>query len=141
MQRRITTTDWDLYDTRHAVFIPAQMTGEQLEQGYGRAYHDFYRWSAIARGALAHGDVVAGLRHAAYAAGWKKFEPLWDLVIRARQAGMMLPVLETILTEFGHRPAGRDPIRRPAAPFPGPVRWLDQATSLPLFDGKSERKC
>ncbi len=51
MQRRITTTDWDLYDTRHAVFTPAQMTGEQLEQGYWRAYRDFYRWGAIARGA------------------------------------------------------------------------------------------
>ena len=45
----------------------------------------------------------AGLRHAAYAAGWKKFEPLWDLVIRAKRAGMMLPVLETILAEFGAR--------------------------------------
>jgi hypothetical protein len=50
MQRRITTTDWDLYDTRHAVFTPAQMTAKQLEHGYWRAYRDFYRWGAIARG-------------------------------------------------------------------------------------------
>jgi radical SAM superfamily enzyme YgiQ (UPF0313 family) len=113
-QRRITTTEWDLYDTRHAVFTPAQMTGEQLEQGYRRAYRDFYRWGAIARGAMAHGHVVAGLRHAAYAAGWKKFEPLWDLVIRARQAGKMLPVLETILSEFGHRPPGERPPQQAA---------------------------
>jgi radical SAM superfamily enzyme YgiQ (UPF0313 family) len=141
MQRRITTTEWDLYDTRHAVFTPAQMTGEQLERGYWRAYRDFYRWGAIARGALAHDSVVTGLRHAAYAAGWKKFEPLWDLVIRARQAGRMLPVLETILTEFGHRPAGQDTIRLLAAPRPGPVRWLDQATSSPVWEGKSERRC
>ena len=48
-------------------------------------------------------EYVAGLRHFAYAAGWKKFEPLWDFVIRARQAGSMLPVLETILSEFGRR--------------------------------------
>ena len=48
---------------------------------------------------------MAGLRHLAYSAGWKKFEPLWDLVIRARQAGAMLPVLEGILSEFGKRPA------------------------------------
>ena len=141
MQRRITTTDWDLYDTRHAVFTPAQMTGEQLEQGYWRAYRDFYRWGAIARGARAHGNVMGGLRHAAYAAGWKKFEPLWDLVIRTKRAGMMLPVLETVLSEFGHRPAGRDTIRRPAAPLPGPARWLDQATSSLVWDGKSERRC
>jgi len=115
MQRRITTTDWDLYDTRHAVFTPAQMTGEQLEHGYWRAYREFYRWGAIARGARAHGDVVAGLRHAAYAAGWKKFEPLWDLIIRAKQASRMLPVLETILSEFGHRPATPD--RTPPPPL------------------------
>ena len=42
----------------------------------------------------------------AYAAGWKKFEPLWDVVIRAKRAGAMLPVLETILGEFGRRSSG-----------------------------------
>ena len=47
--------------------------------------------------------VTARLRHLAYAAGWKKFEPCWDFVIRARRAGMMLPLLETILGEFGKR--------------------------------------
>jgi hypothetical protein len=46
---------------------------------------------------------VSGLRHLAYSAGWKKFEPLWDLVIRAKRAGTLLPVLETILSEFGRR--------------------------------------
>ncbi len=102
-QGRITTDNWDLYDTRHTVFRPAHMTAEALEQGYWRAYRTFYQWRSIARGAAAHDSVLAGVRHAAYAAGWKKFEPLWDLVIRAKQAGMMLPVLETILSEFGTR--------------------------------------
>jgi len=102
-QGRITTDDWDLYDTRHAVFRPARMTGAQLEAGYHGAYRDFYRWSSIARGAAAHGAVVPALRHAAYAAGWKKFEPLWDLVIRARRTAYMLPALESILSEFGRR--------------------------------------
>ena len=60
---------------------------------------------SIVRGASAHDTVLGGLRHAAYAAGWKKFEPLWDFVIRAKRAGMMLPFLETILSEFGHRPS------------------------------------
>ena len=36
-------------------------------------------------------------------AGWKKFEPMWDVIIRAKRAGAMLPVLETILGEFGRR--------------------------------------
>jgi len=30
----------------------------------------------------------------------------WDLVIRAKRAGMMLPALETILSEFGKRSTG-----------------------------------
>ena len=102
-QGRILTRDWDRYDTRHAVFTPARMTGETLEAGYWRAYRDFYRWGAIARGARAHDDVVGQLRHAAYAIGWKKCEPLWDLVIRARQTSAMLPALEAILSGFGRR--------------------------------------
>ena len=43
------------------------------------------------------------VRHAAYAAGWKKFEPLWDAVIRARRLAAMLPLLEGILSGFGAR--------------------------------------
>ncbi len=102
-QDRIVIHDWDRYDTRHTVFRPARMSGDELERGYWRAYREFYRWRSIARGASAHGNVMGGLRHAAYAAGWKKFEPLWDLVIRAKRAGAMLPFLETILSEFGKR--------------------------------------
>ena len=87
-QGRITVHDWDLYDTRHAVFRPARMTADELERGYWRAYRDFYRWGSIVRGAAgARRCSLAGLRHVAYAAGWKKFEPLWDLVIRAKRAG------------------------------------------------------
>ena len=113
-ERRIVLHDWDLYDTRHAVFEPARLTAAELERGYRWAYRQFYRWTSIARGAAAHGDAFAGLRHLAYAAGWKKFEPLWDVVIRARRAGTMLPVLETILSEFGRR-------------SPGPARTVTQA--------------
>jgi radical SAM superfamily enzyme YgiQ (UPF0313 family) len=102
-ERRLTVHDWDLYDTRRAVFRPARMSGARLEAGYRWAYREFYRWRSIVRGAATHGDVVAGVRHVAYAAGWKKFEPLWDVVIRARRAGMMLPALEAILSEFGRR--------------------------------------
>jgi radical SAM superfamily enzyme YgiQ (UPF0313 family) len=105
-QGRLTTSNWDLYDTRHTVFRPARMQPEHLEAGYWWAYDNFYRWRSIARGAAAHADVLGGLRHFAYAAGWKKFEPLWDAVIRMRRAGMMLPALEAILSEFGRRPAG-----------------------------------
>ena len=40
-QGRILTENWDLYDTRHAVFQPTGMTSAALEAGYWRAYHDF----------------------------------------------------------------------------------------------------
>jgi radical SAM superfamily enzyme YgiQ (UPF0313 family) len=131
-QGRITTQNWDLYDTRHAVFRPARMSAEELERGYWRAYRDFYRWRSIARGAAAHDTIVSGLRHLAYAAGWKKFEPLWDVVIRAKRAGMMLPVLETILSEFGRRSssAARSPIEPATSSLPS-VRCAMSRRSAP----------
>lgn len=112
-QGRLLHRNWDLYDTRHAVFRPARMTPEQLEAGYWRAYHDFYRWSAIARGALTKATFLARARHFAYAAGWKKLEPFWDLVLRMRRVAYMRPVLERVLLGAGRRqpgavlPAGR----------------------------------
>ena len=123
-QGRLTAFDWDLYDTRHAVFRPARMTAAELEYGYHRAYREFYRWGSILRGASVHDNLLAGLRHAGYAAGWKKFEPVWDVIIRARRAGAMLPVLETILSEFGRRP----PEAR-ARTVCSTVRALDTMTS------------
>jgi radical SAM superfamily enzyme YgiQ (UPF0313 family) len=108
-QGRVTTHDWDLYDTRHAVFRPARMSAARLESGYREAYREFYRWSSIWRGAAAHGNAVAGLRHLGYAAGWKKFEPLWDMVIRAKRAAAMLPVLEGILDLGTHERPGPYP--------------------------------
>jgi radical SAM superfamily enzyme YgiQ (UPF0313 family) len=98
-QGRIVTGDWDLYDTRHVVYRPAQLTPVALEDGYWRAYRDFYRWSSIARASFTHGSVKHQLKHAAYAVGWKKFEALWGLVIRARQLRAMTPLLEAVLAK------------------------------------------
>ena len=98
---RIIHDDWDRYDTRHAVFRPAGMTAEQLEAGYWRAYRDFYRWRSILSARRHQGRPRRDARHLAYAAGWKKFEPLWDLVIRAKRVGTMLPTLERVLSGFG----------------------------------------
>jgi radical SAM superfamily enzyme YgiQ (UPF0313 family) len=95
---RLRHRDWDLYDTRHVVFETRGMTAEELEAGYWRAYRDFYRWGSILRGASTKASWRDGLRHFAYAAGWKKFEPLWDWIIRARNVARALPVLEAVLT-------------------------------------------
>jgi radical SAM superfamily enzyme YgiQ (UPF0313 family) len=119
---RILHTDWDLYDTRHAVFQPARMTAEALEAGYWRAYRDFYRWGSILRGARSHDRRVDCLRHAAYAVGWKKLEPLWDAVIRARRIAAMLPVLEGVLSGFGAR----------TSPLPPPLSSLRSPSSTDL---------
>lgn len=94
---RILHRDWDLYDTRHCVFQPARMTPAQLEAGYWRAYRDFYRWSSLARSASVQPTLAQGLRHFAYAAAWKKFEPLWDFALRLRRVALARPALEAVL--------------------------------------------
>jgi radical SAM superfamily enzyme YgiQ (UPF0313 family) len=107
---RITSTNWDLYDTRHAVFQPAKMSAEALEAGYWRAYREFYRWGSIFQGAWSKPDWSGRLRHLAYAAGWKKFEPLWDWVIRARRVSNFLPLLELFWGICKHREISRKTI-------------------------------
>ncbi len=96
---RITTHDWDLYDTRHVVYRPARLAAEDLKNGYDWAYREFYRWSSIARGSLSHHSIKHQAKHFFYAVGWKKFEPLWDVVIRAKQLRIMTPLLEGILSK------------------------------------------
>ena len=96
---RILTRDWDLYDTRHVVYRPAHLTPERLKSGYDWAYREFYRWSSIVRASLAHGSTKHQAKHFFYAAGWKKFERMWDGVIRARRLPAMTPLLEGVLSK------------------------------------------
>lgn len=96
---RMTTTNWDHFDTRHVTFRPARMSAEALQSGYDHAYGKFYRWSAIARASLSHGTFKHQLKHFAYASGWKKFEPLWNFVIQMKQLGLMTPLLEGVLSK------------------------------------------
>jgi radical SAM superfamily enzyme YgiQ (UPF0313 family) len=98
---RMLHSNWDLYDTRHVVYQPAGMAPAALEAGYWRAYRDFYRWNSILRGAATKHELWDRLRHVAYAAGWKKFEFMWDWIIRAKRVSRMLPVLEAILNGLG----------------------------------------
>ena len=98
---QIFTSNWDLYDTRHAVFNHPKMSPETLETGYWRAYEEFYKWSNIYRASLVHSQVIGVLRHLAYTGGWKKFEPLWDWVIRVKKVASFLPMLESVLSGFG----------------------------------------
>jgi radical SAM superfamily enzyme YgiQ (UPF0313 family) len=96
---RILTRDWDVYDTRHVVYRPARLTPGALKAGYDWAYREFYRWSSIAQASLSHGSLKHQAKHFFYAVGWKKFEPLWDLVIRAKRLRTMTPLLEGVLSK------------------------------------------
>src|SRR5215471_1620811 len=98
-QGRITTSNWDLYDTRHVVYRPARICPEKLKDGYDWAYEEFYRWSSIARASWSHGSLKHQAKHFFYAVGWKKFEAAWNLVIRARQLRLMTPLLEGVLSK------------------------------------------
>jgi radical SAM superfamily enzyme YgiQ (UPF0313 family) len=102
-QGRITSRNWDLYDTRHVVYRPARLSAEALKAGYDRAYRDFYGWANIARGSLTHASTKHRAKHFFYAAGWKKFEPLWDLVIKSRRLAAMTPLLEAVLSKVSAR--------------------------------------
>ncbi len=128
---RLTTSNWDLYDTRHAVLVPARMTAEALEAGYQWAYRQFYTWGSIVRGASTKASLAGGLRHLAYAAGWKKFEPMWDWVIRARRVWEFLPLLESTLDGFGMGRGGRGRReKRMEAPSMAPPDSGERVTQL-----------
>jgi len=67
-------------------------------------YREFYRWGSIWKSAATKSAPRDRLRHIAYAGGWKKFEPLWDVLIRGGQVLHALPFLELILEGFGRHP-------------------------------------
>ncbi len=115
---RLMTDNWDLYDTRHVVYRPARLSQEALKTGYDWAYREFYRWTSISRASRAHGTLKHQAKHFFYAAGWTKFERLWGLVIRAKQLGMMTPVLEAILSKVTDAKAAEDdPVRSGELPL------------------------
>jgi hypothetical protein len=97
-----------LYDTRHVVYQPAQMTPETLEQGYWQSYRDFYRWSSIWQGIQTKDNLRDRLRHLVYTGAWKKAEPIWDILIRLKQVNRLLPMLENVLNRFETNGKGQD---------------------------------
>ncbi len=116
---RMTTNDWDLYDTRHVVYQPARLSPAALKNGYDWAYREFYRWSSIAAASFTHGTLKHQVKHFAYAAGWKKFEGLWNLMIRARQLRAMTPVLEAVLSKVSSGATEGEPSGQAAVPVDG----------------------
>ncbi|MDR2956027.1 MAG: B12-binding domain-containing radical SAM protein [Prevotella sp.] len=106
---RITSRNWDLYDTRHIVYKTNNLTIKELENGYHWAYKEFYKWSNIFDASLKHENTKHKLKHLFYTGGWKKFEPLWNFIIKTGRLNYMLPLLETLLAKVDSRKP--DPIQ------------------------------
>ncbi|MEM6264858.1 MAG: radical SAM protein [Bacteroidota bacterium] len=98
-QNRIKTRNWDLYDTRHVVYETTKLSASELKRGYDWAYREFYSWKNILSASLKHPSHKHKLKHLLYTGGWKKFEPLWNFLIKSRGLNNMLPLLEGILSK------------------------------------------
>lgn len=98
-QDRILTKNWDLYDTRNVVYKTTKLSAEELKNGYDWSYKEFYKWSNIFKSSMNHDSVKHKLKHLFYTGGWKKFEPVWNFLIKTRGLNNMLPILESILSE------------------------------------------
>lgn len=98
VDHRILTRNWDLYDTRNVVYKTAALTSEELKQGYNWSYEEFYSWTNIFKSSFLHDSHKHKLKHLFYTGGWKKFEPIWNLLIKANKLNNMLPVLESLLS-------------------------------------------
>lgn len=98
-QGRILTRNWDLYDTRNVVYQTTQLSADELKAGYDWAYKEFYSWSNIFKASFNHDSNIHKLKHLFYAGGWKKFEAVWNFMIKTKNLNSMLPLLEAILTK------------------------------------------
>ncbi len=116
-QQRLTTHNWDLYDTRHVVYQPLGLSADELKRGYDWSYRAFYEWGAIAKAATAHRSLKHSIKHFAYSAGWKKFEPAWDVVIRLKQLAQMRPILEAVLSRVAPGSGAKQPAADPLLPL------------------------
>ncbi|SDO65268.1 B12-binding domain-containing radical SAM protein [Clostridium gasigenes] len=95
---RILTDDWRLYDTRHLVFKHPNISKEEMEAGYNRAYENFYKWGNIVKCSGNHEELGMKLKHLTYAGTWKKFEPVWNFLIKNEKLfkarGMLVKTLK-----------------------------------------------
>ena len=96
---RIVTRDWDLYDTRHAVYDSVGLSADELEDGYWWSYKEFYKWKNVFKASFSQESFKHQMKHLVYTGGWKKFENLWNVIINTGSLKGMLPLLELLLSE------------------------------------------
>lgn len=102
-QGRLITNNWDLYDTRNVVYKTTKLTSKELKNGYDWAYKEFYSWSNIYKASMNHESNKHKLKHFFYSGGWKKFEPVWNFLIKTKNLNSMLPVLESVLAKVNNK--------------------------------------
>ena len=102
-QGRILHRNWEQYDTRQVVYKTVGLTGDELKKGYDFAYKSFYNWNNIFKASMQHDNLKQIIKHFTYAGGWKKFEPLWNFIIKTKGLNKMLPVLESILSKVKNK--------------------------------------
>jgi radical SAM superfamily enzyme YgiQ (UPF0313 family) len=115
-QGRILHKNWDQYDTRQVVYKTVGLSAGELKRGYDWAYRSFYSWKNIMQASLGHDNLKHKIKHFAYAGGWKKFEPLWNFLIKSEGLNKMLPLLEAILSKVNR--TGKRPQDGTLSPFP-----------------------
>lgn len=98
-QERIVTKNWDLYDTRNVVYKTKNISADALKNGYDWAYRSFYSWENIAKSGFNHDSFMHSMKHLLYTIGWKKFEFLWNFIIKTKNLKNTLPLLEYILSD------------------------------------------
>lgn len=113
-QGRLLHRNWELYDTRQVVYKTAGLSAEELKKGYDRAYKSFYSWKNIYRASMQHDELKHRIKHFSYAGGWKKFEPLWNFIIKTKGLNGMLPLLEAILSKVHNNKSNNKSL----SPFP-----------------------
>jgi len=77
---RLLHRDWSLYDTAHAVFRPAHMSPEELEDGYAWIYRRLFSHASIWRRRPADWRAVAPYLAMSYL--YKRSNRLWRFLIR-----------------------------------------------------------
>ncbi|EMR01435.1 hopanoid biosynthesis associated radical SAM protein HpnJ [Cesiribacter andamanensis AMV16] len=131
-QGRLLHRLWDLYDTRHVVYKTTKLSARELEEGYHWAYKEFYSWSNIAKAALAHKSLKHQAKHLAYAGGWKKLEPMWNLIINSGALNTMLPILEAILSKVKKKAMRRCPSLQDSLLLPPPPEGPSVAAGIAI---------
>jgi hypothetical protein len=74
------------------------MSTQTLEEGYWRAYQNFYSWANILQSTGQQSDLISSARHFMYKTAWIKFEPLWDFAIRLKRVSSFTKPLEVVLS-------------------------------------------